>query len=196
MEHDKKAGFPVRGWNPELGIRLGKVIERVGGLTQAAQIAEVNPDQVARWRDGKSRAPFHGIFQLCSAAGVHLEWFATGVGPMEDDRRPAAPPDATSPLPPVGKSSSPQPATVTAGTPMDNEVLLMVLAATLGNIYAEKAPTEAAKKLLRRYEAVTSIRRHLQRQGALDPRIWDDILELAGIRSGEVTASPEEGSHV
>ena len=190
MEHDKKAGFPVRGWNPELGIRLSKVIERVGGLTQAAQIAEVNPDQVARWRDGKSRAPFHGIVQLCSAAGVHLEWFATGIGPMDSDPQTAAQPDATSPLPLAGK---PAQSLAAESTAMDNEVLLMVLAATLGNIYAEKAPTEAAKKLLRRYEAVTSIRRHLQRQGALDPRIWDDILELAGISSGRAAASPEEG---
>jgi hypothetical protein len=196
MEHDKKAGFPVRGWNPELGIRFGKVIERVGGLTQAAEIADVNPDQVARWRDGKSRAPFHGVFQLCGAAGIHLEWFATGHGPMENDQRAASGPGAEEVPLKTDKTAlqSLGSAAEEPMDPMDIEVLLMVLAGTLGNIYAEKAPVEAANKLLRRYRAVSSIRRHLQRQGALDPQIWAEILELAGISSCEaLPPTPPKG---
>jgi len=58
--------------------RISAVIEMLGGVKKAAEIAETASDQVARWRDGKSRPAFFPLAKLCAAANVSVDWLARG----------------------------------------------------------------------------------------------------------------------
>lgn len=58
--------------------RLSVVIDRIGSLVRAGEIAGVSDEQVARWRDGKAKPNFGGIAALTYAAGKSLDWLATG----------------------------------------------------------------------------------------------------------------------
>lgn len=68
----------VPGWTPEVGTRLKEVIRRVGGLRAASAIVDTKAEQIAKWRDGKARPPFYALQQLAAAAGVSLDWIASG----------------------------------------------------------------------------------------------------------------------
>lgn len=54
------------------------VLERIGTLIKAGEIAGVSDEQVARWRDGKAKPTFSGIAALTYAAGKSLDWLVTG----------------------------------------------------------------------------------------------------------------------
>jgi hypothetical protein len=60
-------------------------------LQPASQIAGVSDEQVARWRDGKSKPNFFGLSALVRRAGYNIEWLATGQGPMRRDVDVGAP---------------------------------------------------------------------------------------------------------
>jgi len=90
---------------------MATIIASVGGLQGASRIAGVSDEQIARWRDGKSKPNFFGLFALTRQAGYSIEWLATGEGPMRGDearcqiqtqtQTPAAsnaPPNQTAPL--------------------------------------------------------------------------------------------------
>lgn len=61
------------------------VLNRIGTLQNAAQIAGVTAEQVAKWRDGKAKPPFKAVASLANVAGVSLDWLATGEGAREKD---------------------------------------------------------------------------------------------------------------
>lgn len=80
--------------NPDARGRLSEVIDRIGSLVKAGEIAGVSDEQIARWRDGKAKPNFYGIAALTYAAGKTLDWLATGeegVAPLAE--LPAAIPD-------------------------------------------------------------------------------------------------------
>ncbi|MCZ7499334.1 MULTISPECIES: helix-turn-helix transcriptional regulator [unclassified Agrobacterium] len=58
--------------------RLSVVIDRIGSLVKAGEIAGVSDEQIARWRDGKAKPNFYGIAMLTYAAGKSLDWLITG----------------------------------------------------------------------------------------------------------------------
>lgn len=68
------------GYTKEFGERLTRVIDSVGSLTKAGEIARVTDEQVARWRDGLSKPNFFGLGNLCLEAGYSLDWVLTGKG--------------------------------------------------------------------------------------------------------------------
>lgn len=76
-------------WDPQLGTRLGSVIADAGGVTRASVIVGVKPESVAKWRDGKARAPFSALAALSAVTGISLDWIATGVGPKRHDEAKA-----------------------------------------------------------------------------------------------------------
>lgn len=61
------------------------VLNKIGTLQNAAQIAGVTAEQVAKWRDGKAKPPFKAVVSLANVAGVSLDWLATGEGLPEKD---------------------------------------------------------------------------------------------------------------
>ncbi len=68
--------------------RLKEVLERIGSLAKAGEIAGVSDEQIARWRDGKAKASFAGMAALTYAAGLSLDWLVTGVGESSYPRPP------------------------------------------------------------------------------------------------------------
>ena len=77
----KKAMSMAKMQDDGFCARFGEVLSRVGSLQSAAEMTGYSTDQVAKWRDGKSRPPFHPISILTKAAGLSLDWLATGVEP-------------------------------------------------------------------------------------------------------------------
>lgn len=51
---------------------------RAGGLKKCAELADVTAEQVGRWRDGKSKAPFVAVAKIVSASGLRLDWLLSG----------------------------------------------------------------------------------------------------------------------
>lgn len=58
--------------------RVSLLVDLAGGLTAAARLAKVTSDTVNNWRKPGARLPLHGVLPLCVAAGVSLDWLATG----------------------------------------------------------------------------------------------------------------------
>ena len=66
--------------NPENGIgtRIAEVAEKLGSRKKAAEAAGVSVSTLNRWITGESVPVFAGVARLCLAAGVSLDWVATG----------------------------------------------------------------------------------------------------------------------
>ncbi|PZU43892.1 MAG: helix-turn-helix transcriptional regulator [Microbacterium sp.] len=60
--------------------RISSAIDALGGLKAASAVAGVTDEQLARWRDGKSKPSFFGVLALCKEAGISLDW----VGGLQD----------------------------------------------------------------------------------------------------------------
>lgn len=58
--------------------------KKVGGLRGCAKIVDMTEEQVGRWRAGKARMPLYAAIQLSQAAGVSIDWLATGEGAEEN----------------------------------------------------------------------------------------------------------------
>lgn len=59
---------------------------------EAADTADISPDQLARYIKGQSAASFGVLARIAAAKGVSLDWLATGEGamrPSEDGPKPA-----------------------------------------------------------------------------------------------------------
>lgn len=54
------------------------MLQRIGQLQRAAELSEYSPEQIAKWRDGRARPPFKPMAILAAAAGISLDWLATG----------------------------------------------------------------------------------------------------------------------
>ena len=59
--------------------RFALLIKYFGTAANAAKLVGIAPDQIGRWRDGTARPAFFPIASLCVAAGVSIDWLATGV---------------------------------------------------------------------------------------------------------------------
>jgi phage repressor protein C with HTH and peptisase S24 domain len=78
-------------FTPAVGERIAELIRAAGGLAPAGRLAGVTDEQVARWRDGKSKPNLFGIAALASAAGKSVDWVLRG--PAADElvvRRPGS----------------------------------------------------------------------------------------------------------
>lgn len=58
--------------------RVTLLVEAVGGLKRASEIAGVSADTINNWRKEGAKLPMDGMLQLSQAAGVSLDWVATG----------------------------------------------------------------------------------------------------------------------
>ena len=87
-EGETTLGQWVQGYDPALGERLSLAVARIGTQKEAAAVAGVTDEQIGRWKRGQAKPAFYGIVALAKAAGVSLDWLATGEGPREDRPRP------------------------------------------------------------------------------------------------------------
>jgi phage repressor protein C with HTH and peptisase S24 domain len=62
----------------EIAGRIKAVIDSVGGLARASEIAGVSNDALAKWRDGKARPAFYALATLARAAGRTADWVLLG----------------------------------------------------------------------------------------------------------------------
>lgn len=62
------------------GERVSIAIERVGGSTKMAEIADVSTSVLSKWRRGESDPSRSRLVKMARAAGVSVEWLATGEG--------------------------------------------------------------------------------------------------------------------
>jgi transcriptional regulator with XRE-family HTH domain len=63
--------------------RLRVVADRLGTRREAADIAGVTVDAIIRYLRGENQPSFTAISKLCEAAGVSMQWLATGEGGVE-----------------------------------------------------------------------------------------------------------------
>jgi phage repressor protein C with HTH and peptisase S24 domain len=70
--------------DPQLTIRITGCVTKLGGQRKAAAIIGVSQPGLRSWIMGETRAPFEGIAKLADAAGVSLDWMATGQGSPYD----------------------------------------------------------------------------------------------------------------
>ena len=92
-EGDNDLGSAVPGWSPELGTRLSTVYSDIGTIKKASSLVGNNSEQLAKWRDGKARLPFHAAVILCEAAGRSLDWLVYGKDPSNANAAPSDVPD-------------------------------------------------------------------------------------------------------
>lgn len=74
-----RANAPTDG----LGDRIALVIASLGG-TNLTSLVGKSAKQIQRYAQGKSEPPVTAITALAAAAGVRVEWLATGHGPMRE----------------------------------------------------------------------------------------------------------------
>ncbi len=74
----------------QLGRRLSAVLDEIGTRRKAAEVANRSTDQLAKYEKGLTEPPFTAIASLCLAAGVRMEWLATGIGEMRGNPWDAA----------------------------------------------------------------------------------------------------------
>lgn len=89
-EQRREVGAAIPAYSPELGNRISSVIRLLGGLKKAAGYAGRTDETVAAWRDGKTDPSFYGLWGMARAAGVSLDWLATGRGDKHVGTAPAA----------------------------------------------------------------------------------------------------------
>lgn len=65
-----------------IGRRIDEIAVRIGTRKNAALVAKVSTDTLQRWIRGENMPAFDTAARLCLAAGVRMEWLATGEGPM------------------------------------------------------------------------------------------------------------------
>lgn len=75
---ETEGGQDGPGSDEELGHRLSEVIQLIGTLQKASDIAGVTAEQFARWRDGKAKMPLKAAARVCAASGRSLDWLAFG----------------------------------------------------------------------------------------------------------------------
>lgn len=63
----------------QIAARIAQLVELVGGQGRAAEIAEVSRATVQKWRSAQARPPLIEISRLAAAAGVSVDWVASGI---------------------------------------------------------------------------------------------------------------------
>ena len=90
LEPPGKQGTIVPSFRDELGTRLRELEKGFANREEAAKAAGVAKSTLQRWIEGKSDPSFEGLVRLAGAAGVSVEWLATGqgkTGPMVEGLR-------------------------------------------------------------------------------------------------------------
>ena len=67
---------------PGIGTRISAAAEQIGTRKSAAGAAGVSSDSLQRYIREEVEPTFSAVAGLAHAAGVNLEWLATGEGPM------------------------------------------------------------------------------------------------------------------
>lgn len=73
----------VNVWDNKIdafGERLNVAIERAGGSTSMAKIADVSTSVLSKWRTGKSEPTRVNLINMAKAANVSVEWLVSGEG--------------------------------------------------------------------------------------------------------------------
>lgn len=70
----------VRPYRQEFGDRLSGLLDQFDSRTEAAAVAGVVPDQLARYARGTVKPTLEVIARLARAKGVSLDWLWTGEG--------------------------------------------------------------------------------------------------------------------
>lgn len=68
-----------------LGERLRELAELVGGKKEMARLGEISEVQIYRYINGENIPSVRAIARIAAAAGVSLNWLATGEGARERD---------------------------------------------------------------------------------------------------------------
>lgn len=71
----------------ELGHRIEAVCKLLGTRKNAALIADISTDQLARYFKGESKPGLEAVAKMCEHAGVSLDWLWSGEGEMLRQRR-------------------------------------------------------------------------------------------------------------
>ncbi len=80
----------------QLRSRVEALIDLFSSRTEAARVAEKNPDMITGYIRGRNKPPFDVLARLALAQGVSLDWVATGKGEMRPGSAaaPAPPPSS------------------------------------------------------------------------------------------------------
>lgn len=76
---------------PGIGHRIGQVASELGTRTSAYVVMDVSSAALQRYIKEENEPPFAALARLCGAAGVSLDWLATGDGDMRRSSETAAP---------------------------------------------------------------------------------------------------------
>ncbi len=79
------------GGPDEIHERITHLVEVVGGQGKAAEIAGVSRASIDNWRKPGAKVPFDGMLKLAQAAGISLDWMATGDEAYIDSRSENSP---------------------------------------------------------------------------------------------------------
>lgn len=79
--------FRVEG----IGRRISSVAETIGTRKSAADVARVSVDSLQRYIRDDNMPPFDVAARLCLAAGMRMEWLATGLGEPSEQVAQVAP---------------------------------------------------------------------------------------------------------
>lgn len=85
MGTEKKAPGPVPASVAELGIRIAKVADLVGGKRALAERAGLQESQLYRYIKGENVPGVNVVVDIANAGGVGVGWLATGKGTMRQD---------------------------------------------------------------------------------------------------------------
>jgi DNA-binding phage protein len=76
----------------ELGARIRAVVQRFPGQAEAAEVASISTQSLHNLMTGKSLPSLIPLSRLAAAAGIRLEWIATGDPPMLAPNKGGRPP--------------------------------------------------------------------------------------------------------
>lgn len=95
-ESGNDGGALVPGFDAELGNRLKWVVDRIGSQKAAGVVADVKAEMIGKYLAGKAKPSFYSVRALAGAAGVRLDWLASGEGdPYEGATAPSPADQAT-----------------------------------------------------------------------------------------------------
>lgn len=77
---------------PGIGRRIGAAAELLGTRSSAYEVMQISSAALQRYIKEENAPPFDAMARLCLAAGVRLEWLATGIEPMRAGVGEPAPP--------------------------------------------------------------------------------------------------------
>jgi len=63
-----------------IGTRISAAADAIGSRKKAAEVGRVSTDSLQRYIRDENMPPFDVAARLCSAAGIRMEWLATGQG--------------------------------------------------------------------------------------------------------------------